>query len=68
MNIGERIQKARERRGLTQRDLAARTGLSQQYLSLLERGDRTNPTLDTLMVLAKALDVSLMALMGREVR
>ncbi len=68
MKLGERIQQARERQGLTQRDLAARTGLSQQYLSLLERGDRTNPTLDTLMVLAKALDVSLLALMGKEVR
>lgn len=40
--------------GLNQDDLAARTGLNQSYISLLERGLR-EPTGKTLKILADAL-------------
>ncbi|HEV2748309.1 MAG TPA: helix-turn-helix transcriptional regulator [Allosphingosinicella sp.] len=54
-----RPQRARLRKeaGLTQEQLAERCGLSQQYLSKLERG-RRNPIVVTLYELATALGVS----------
>lgn len=42
---------------LTQESLAKRAGLSSQFVSLLERGQR-NPTLDVLESLSKALSVT----------
>ncbi|MDZ5454711.1 helix-turn-helix transcriptional regulator [Labrys sp. ZIDIC5] len=47
----------RQERNLTQEEVEARSGFSQQYLSKLERGKR-NPTLITLYELAQALGVS----------
>jgi transcriptional regulator with XRE-family HTH domain len=41
--------------GLNQGDLAERTGLSQSYISLLERGVKKKPTAKTLGILADAL-------------
>ena len=38
--IGERLRRLREERGLTQRDIAA-PGVSAQYISKVERGQRT---------------------------
>ena len=50
---------------MTQEDVAARTGLSQQYLSGLERGKR-NPTVITLYELAQALEVKPVELIDPE--
>lgn len=55
--VGRNVARLRRERGLTQEDLAARSGFSQQYLSSLERG-RRNPTVITLYELAQALGVS----------
>jgi len=44
--------------GLSQEDLAERTGLSQTWISRLEKGDG-NPTMETLNILAKAFQISL---------
>ena len=44
-------------KGLSQEEVEARSGFSQQYLSSLERG-RRNPTVITLYELAQALRVS----------
>lgn len=55
--VGRNAARIRKERGLTQEDLAARSGLSQQYLSGLERG-RRNPTIVTLYEIATALGVS----------
>ncbi|APO72724.1 XRE family transcriptional regulator protein (plasmid) [Rhizobium gallicum] len=49
--------KQKRSQGLTQEEVEARSGYSQQYLSSLERG-RRNPTIITLYELAQALDVS----------
>lgn len=54
--IGARIKGLRRERGLTQEDVAERTGLSVNYLSRIERG-LENPTLDTLLGLTDALKV-----------
>lgn len=55
--VGRNFARIRREKGLTQEEVEARSGFSQQYLSGLERGHR-NPTVITLFELAKALDVT----------
>jgi transcriptional regulator with XRE-family HTH domain len=55
--VGRNFERLRQAKGLTQEDVSARSGFSQQYLSGLERGIR-NPTVITLYELASALGVS----------
>jgi transcriptional regulator with XRE-family HTH domain len=55
--VGRNVRRVRVAKGLTQEQLAERSGFSQQYLSDLERG-RRNPTVVTLFELAQALGVS----------
>ena len=55
--VGRNFARLRREKGLTQEDVEARSGFSQQYLSDLERG-RRNPTVITLYELAQALEVS----------
>jgi transcriptional regulator with XRE-family HTH domain len=62
--FGARLRSARQRLGLTLKDVSDRSGSSIAYLSDLERGLLKNPTLETLTSLASALDVSLNDLLG----
>ena len=55
--IGRRIKAARERKGLTQEELAEEVDLSPMHVSVIERGVKL-PKLETLMNIANALDVS----------
>jgi transcriptional regulator with XRE-family HTH domain len=55
--VGRNFARLRKQSGLTQEQLAERCGLSQQYLSELERGKR-NPTVVTLYEIAQSLGVS----------
>jgi transcriptional regulator with XRE-family HTH domain len=59
--VGRNFARLRREKGLTQEDVEARSGFSQQYLSDLERG-RRNPTVITLYELSQALEVSHVAL------
>jgi len=52
--VGRNVKRIRIARGLTQEELAERSGFSQQYLSDLERG-RRNPTIVSLWELSQAL-------------
>ena len=54
--VGENTARIRKEKGLTQEALAEKSGLSQQYISGLENGQR-NPTIVTLYELATALGV-----------
>jgi transcriptional regulator with XRE-family HTH domain len=54
--VGRNFAPLRREKGLTQEEVEARSGISQQYLSSLERG-RRNPTVITLFELAQALGV-----------
>ena len=58
------LREERTRRGLSMNRLAEKSGLSQQMVSYVERGIR-NPTLDTLLRIANALDVDLWKLIKR---
>ncbi|MBA3511590.1 MAG: helix-turn-helix transcriptional regulator [Sphingomonas sp.] len=55
--VGRNAARIRREKGMTQEQLAERSGLSQQYLSGLESG-RRNPTIVTLYEIATALGVS----------
>ncbi|PCE30056.1 helix-turn-helix domain-containing protein [Burkholderia ubonensis] len=57
------LRKLRNDRGLSQYALAKATDLDRTYISLLERGLRS-PTLDTLLALARSLDVPLVDLIA----
>lgn len=57
MNLGKAISLCRTQRRLTQAELAARSGISVSYLSLLEQNKRRDPTLSTIQSLAQALRV-----------
>ena len=61
--IGMRIKALREKRGLSQEELAGRAGISRGYLARLETG-RHEPTLTMLGKLAKALRVKTAELLG----
>jgi transcriptional regulator with XRE-family HTH domain len=55
--LGEEIRKARIAAKLTQEQLAFRTGLSRQYVSLLEL-DAKSPTVKVLLRICTALGTS----------
>jgi transcriptional regulator with XRE-family HTH domain len=55
--VGRNVRRIRLELGLTQEQLSERCGLSQQYLSDLERGIR-NPTIISIYEMATALGVS----------
>src|SRR2546423_15450193 len=54
-SFGELLRLYRELAGLSQVALAARSGISEDAISMLERGVRTNPRNDTVARLARAL-------------
>ncbi|MGI5239626.1 ATP-binding protein [Dactylosporangium sp. CA-139066] len=57
MTFGERLRRLRERRALTQEELAERAGLSVNAIGSLERGLRRRPYQHTVRALAAALGV-----------
>src|SRR5437016_38654 len=58
MIIGERLRELRDERGLSQGDIATRTGLMRCYISRVENG-YTVPALSTIEKWARALPVPL---------
>jgi transcriptional regulator with XRE-family HTH domain len=54
--VGANVRRYRQALGLTQEELALRSGFGQQYISDLERG-LMNPTVVTLFELSQALGV-----------
>ena len=58
MNIGEKIKDLRRNRSMTQEALAERVNVSTSFVGHVERGTR-KASLETLVAMANALDVSL---------
>ena len=54
--LGDELRKARVACGLTQEELALKAGLSRNYVSILELGQKS-PTVAVLLRLAEAMDV-----------
>jgi transcriptional regulator with XRE-family HTH domain len=57
--LGKYIRDERRRRGWRQTDLAAKTGLTQAFISMVESGQHTNLRRDALQGLATAFEISI---------
>ncbi len=57
IKIGERMKHFRGLASMTQEELSLETGISQKYISEIERG-RKNPTVKTIAKIAVALGIS----------
>lgn len=57
-NVVRLLREEREKRGLSMNVVAQRSGLSHSIVSLVER-DLRNPTLDTLLRIAEAIEIDL---------
>lgn len=62
---GDRLALLREERGLKQYQAAIDLGLSQSYMSMLERGKVESPGIDHLRRLAQFYDVNLDYILGK---
>ncbi len=56
--LGKVLKTCREKKGMTQVQLAKKAKVTQAYVAQLEAGVKKNPSLATLQRLAKALGVS----------
>ncbi|MEA5058589.1 MAG: helix-turn-helix transcriptional regulator [Candidatus Pelethousia sp.] len=56
--MGYKVKEAREAKGITQQELAERSGVSRTIIAGLESGAIGNTTIATLVGLAKALGVN----------
>lgn len=56
-DMGKRMRQKRLSQGMTQEELAEKTGLSVVYIGMIERGERT-PSLETFIQLADELDAT----------
>ncbi len=65
VNVATSLRELRETRNISMRALAAKSGLSANALSMIERG-KTSPSVSTLYKLADALGVSITAFFGVE--
>lgn len=66
INVGDRLRALREERKVSMRGLAARSGLSANALSMIERG-KTSPSVSTLYKLADAMGVDITIFFGQPV-
>jgi transcriptional regulator with XRE-family HTH domain len=57
-SLGKKLRTIREERGLSQRELSRRAGISTNAVSLIER-DENSPSVSTLQSLASALNVKM---------
>jgi transcriptional regulator with XRE-family HTH domain len=62
--IGRNLAALRERLGISQAELAKRANIDQSYISRMEAGRNDNPSLDTLVKLARAFDMSVAELIA----
>jgi len=62
--FGKAVREARTTVGISQEELADRSGLHRTYISLLERGQR-NPSLAVIEEISHALGISMVDLVGR---
>lgn len=62
--LGDELRKARIAAGLTQEQLGFKADISRNYVSLLERGEKS-PTMQVLQRVCKALGVKASAIVAR---
>jgi len=62
--LGEYLHAAREKAGISQRQLASRVGIHNSYLARLENGETANPSAELLQTIADVLEISSTDLLG----
>lgn len=62
--LGDELRKARNACGLTQEELAFKAGVSRNYVSLLELGEKS-PTVQTLLRICKSLGIRASTIIAR---
>jgi Predicted transcriptional regulators len=62
--IGKRIQQLRSDKGLSISELAERADVAKSYISNVERGLQSNPSIQFLEKVATALDVSIHSILN----
>jgi transcriptional regulator with XRE-family HTH domain len=55
--VARNLRRLRQKRGLSQEELADRAGLNRNYVGMIEREENA-PTVDALEQIAKALDIN----------
>lgn len=65
MELGRIIAKWRKGRGYTQKELSEKVGMSEDYLSMIERGKR-KPSMKVIVQIAFILEVQLEELLGKK--
>ncbi len=63
----KKLREIRHQNGLTQKELACRSGVSQPYINELENGKKVNPSIIILGKLANALGVTVSELLDDDV-
>jgi transcriptional regulator with XRE-family HTH domain len=58
MNVGDKIRKVREAKGLSQKEISAMVNMDQSQYSKIENG-KTDPTTGTIEKIAKALGIEI---------
>lgn len=66
--VGKRIKEFRKKSGLTQLQLAIKTGLAMTSIANLEQGVVKEPSIQTMAKIADALGLSLDELFGRNIK
>lgn len=64
INLGQRLKELREEKGLSQKQLAEKTGLSSSSIARWELG-QSEPTVSSVSVLCDLFEVSADYLLGR---
>lgn|GEM_PF-900063 len=59
MALPNKIDVLRKKKGLSYREIAKRSGFSAQYIHLLAKNKRHNPSLEAMQKIAAALDESI---------
>lgn len=66
VELGREISRRRKEKGLSQQALAEASGLSRNYISMIERGDATNISTKVIEQLAIVLNVTPSHLLGAQ--
>ena len=57
MNFGDKLKEERKKKGMSQKELGQKLGVSQAMIAQYEKGDRT-PKIETINKIAQALDIN----------
>ena len=60
--FGQQVRNLRQRKAMSQEELAARAGVHRTYIGMIERGEK-NVTIISMMKIATALDIEISELL-----